>query len=245
MAVLVVVETPGHEHFQDQEYQDGCDVVLHREDVVPMLEIQESPEDAYDEVGDGDAAVEGQLRYLGGGQFSVGVTEGHDGLVLDVGCEGVCSDAVVARLERNLLCIVLVGVVDGLLLPQIDGLGADEVLRLGFVVVGEDPLSSVGGIAQAAANALVVADVGELQSNQPGSCEGRDAMRPTSSPSCFPSSGESFHSHTMTLTVGSLISLFLSVSTNLTSMNGSIGPPQDFLLYMPKHFCWSSWVCTG
>ena len=69
-------------------------------------------------------------------------------------------------------------------------------------------------------------------------------MRHTSSPNCFPNSEESFHSHTMTLTVGSLSSLFLSVSTNLTSMNGSTGPPQDFLLYMPEHFCCSRWVCT-
>lgn len=53
----------------------------------------------------------------------------------------------------------------------------------------------------------------------------------------LPKSSESFHSQMTTPTVGSSISLFWSpFFRNLTRMNGSTFPPQDFLLYMPEHF---------
>lgn len=166
VAVLVIIETPGHKHFQDEKHEDGGDVVLHSEDVVPVLEVQKRPEAADDKVCDGDAAVEGQLGYLGGWQLSVGVAERDDGLVLDALGERHCGDAVVARLEGHFLGIVLVGVVDGLLLVEVDGFGADEVLGFCFVVVVEDPLCLVRLVADVGLYALVVADVGELQQGQ-------------------------------------------------------------------------------
>lgn len=66
MVVLVIVEAPGHELFDDQEDDDSGDVVLNGEDIVAVLDVKEAPENADDGVGDGDARVERELGDLGG-----------------------------------------------------------------------------------------------------------------------------------------------------------------------------------
>lgn len=58
MPVLVVVEAPCHEHFQDQEGDDGRNVVLHRQDIVSVLDIEEAPEYADYGVNYSDTPIE-------------------------------------------------------------------------------------------------------------------------------------------------------------------------------------------
>ncbi len=67
VVVLVVVEAPGHEIFDNEEDNDGGDVVLNWEDIVAVLDIEEAPEDANDGVDDGNAGIEGEFGDLRGG----------------------------------------------------------------------------------------------------------------------------------------------------------------------------------
>ena len=58
VAVLVVVEAPCHELLDDEE-DNGCgDVVLDREDVGAVLNVEKGPEGTEDGVCDGEAAIE-------------------------------------------------------------------------------------------------------------------------------------------------------------------------------------------
>lgn len=159
MAVLVVVETPGHKHFYDQEHQNGCDVVLNCQNVVPILIVQETPEQEDDKVYDCDAAVERELRNLRRRKLSVRIAEGDDGFIIDV--FGVCSgsDAVVACFDRQLAVSTCDWVVDWFGVIEMDGFGADVHLRDRVGVVGENPLALVCTIAKLRIDCIVVADV--------------------------------------------------------------------------------------
>ena len=66
MVILVIVEAPGHELLNDQEDDDGGDVILHGEDIVAVLNVEEGPEDSDDCVGNGYAGVERELGDLSG-----------------------------------------------------------------------------------------------------------------------------------------------------------------------------------
>lgn len=59
--IFVVIESPCHELFDNQEDDDGGDVVLDGKDVVTVLGVEETPEDADDGVDNGDAGVEGEF----------------------------------------------------------------------------------------------------------------------------------------------------------------------------------------
>ena len=159
MAILVVVEAPGHKHFHDQEYQNGCDVVLDCQNIVPILVVQETPEQEDDKVYDCDAAIEGELRDLRRRKLTVRVAERDDGFIVDV--FGVCSgsNAVVACLDRQLSVSTCDWVVDRLGVVKMDGFGANVHLRNRVGVVGEDPLAFVCTIAELRIDCIVVADV--------------------------------------------------------------------------------------
>jgi len=160
MAVLVVVEAPGHQHLEDQEDDDSRDVILDRKDIVPVLEVEKAPEHGHDKVRDGDTTIEGQLRDLRGWKLSVRVPEGYDGLVLDILCECSRSHAVVSRLERShLLSVGRHRILDDLGLVEFDCEGTDVALGVRCGILGEDPLAPVGGIAQLCADGVVVTDV--------------------------------------------------------------------------------------
>lgn len=136
MTILVVVEAPGHEHFHHQKDENGCDVVLDRQNVMPVLEVEEAPEAQNDKVYNGDAAVEGQLRNLCSWELAVRVAESDDSLVLEIALKRQSSHAVVSRLDGDLLLSTCDWVVDGFGLGQVDCGGANVVPGVGVGVVG-------------------------------------------------------------------------------------------------------------
>jgi hypothetical protein len=159
MAILVVVESPSHEHLNDQEDEDGGDVILNSQDIVSVLEVEKAPKYEDDKVDDGDAAVKGQLGDLSSRQLSISVAECDDGLVFDVLRVRRRGDAVIAGLERNLLVRVGEGVVDRLGLVEVDGGGADEHVGGRVCAVGDEPLTLMGVGTELRIDCVVVADI--------------------------------------------------------------------------------------
>jgi len=64
VSVLVVVEAPCHEHFDDQKYDDRRDVVLNGQDIVPVLHIQECPECTDDRIYNCETTVKREFSDL-------------------------------------------------------------------------------------------------------------------------------------------------------------------------------------
>lgn len=173
VAVLVVVEAPSHEHLDHQEDQDGCDVVLDRKNVVSVLVVKEAPEEQDCKVDDGDAAVEGELRDLRRRELAIRVAERDDGFVLDVFRVGGGSNAVVARLYGQLALSAGDRVVDRLGVVQMDGFRADVHVGDRVGIVGEDPFTLVGSVAELRIDGVVIADVRALSLGQLGTVAAR------------------------------------------------------------------------
>ena len=129
MPVLIVVEAPCHELFDDEEDDSGSDVILHREDVVAVLNIEEGPEGAENSVGDGQTTIKGQLGYLSSGELAIGIAELNDAVVFVVGV-GVGRDAVVAGAAD--------WVVDSFRIFEVDRFIVDGILRAVGAVRNED-----------------------------------------------------------------------------------------------------------
>ena len=113
------VETPCHQHFNDEEDKNSCNVILHSQDIRTVLEVQETPECQHQGVQDGDAAIEWQLGDLCSRELSIGVPELDKRLVL-IGRILVREHAVVAS--------VLDLVLDWGRFLEMDGVGEDNVL---------------------------------------------------------------------------------------------------------------------
>lgn len=152
VSVLEIVEQPGHEDLDDEEGQDGGDVVLDRQDVMPVLEIEKGPAGTHEGVDEGQDAVERKLSNLSGGKLSVGIAELDNALVL-VGGVAIGADTVVAG--------ALDGIVDGRGIAQVDGLGDD--LRASLVgIIGQDELALFCAVAELGLCGGCIANVGTL-----------------------------------------------------------------------------------
>lgn len=75
MAILIVIKAPCHQLFDNEEQDDGCDVILHWKDVVSILYVKKSPENAYDGVNDCDTCIEREFGNLGSGELAISVTK--------------------------------------------------------------------------------------------------------------------------------------------------------------------------
>ena len=63
----MVVVAPCSYHLDNQEANSRSDVVLNRQDIMSILDVEESPEDANDRIHYCESAVEGQLGDLSSG----------------------------------------------------------------------------------------------------------------------------------------------------------------------------------
>lgn len=100
MSILVIVETPRHQHFNDQEDKDSSDIVLHGQYVAPVLEVEKAPKDAQHKVYDRQASIERKLRNLRSWQLSKGVAKFYNGLELCIRLVWICAYTVVAGLRN-------------------------------------------------------------------------------------------------------------------------------------------------
>ncbi len=94
------IESPGHKHLDYQEDDDGRDVVLDGQDIMPMLDIEETPVPGFGQpvfsspemldprsnggIDDGDTPVEGQFGNLGCRKLPIGIPKFDTGRVLHV-----------------------------------------------------------------------------------------------------------------------------------------------------------------
>ena len=82
MYVGEVVVAPGHQLFHDEEDDDRGDIVLDRQYIMSVLDVQEAPEDGKHRVDDGQAAIKGQLCDLRRLQLPIGIPEFRYSLVI-------------------------------------------------------------------------------------------------------------------------------------------------------------------
>ena len=233
--VLVVVEAPCEQHLHDEEDDDGRDVVLHGQDVVSMLHVEERPEDPHDRIYQRHAPIERQFRDLRGGQLAVCIAELDGGGVF--GHDATPGADTVVACARDLVRVRL-GVFDG-------GGGGEDGQFGGFVgVVSEEELAAVGRVAEVLLDGAVVADVVSLFALRSAlsflfltySYDICGIWRTSSglSGTGLPNKFLSWYSN-MTRLTGS--SMAFGFCLNMTWMKGSTEPPHDFLLYMPEHRC--------
>lgn len=163
VTVLVIVEAPSHEHFHYQKDEDGCDVILNRKNVVPVLIVEEAPEKEDDKINDCYAPVEGQFCNLRCWKLAVRIAERDDCFVFYILGVGGGSDAVVPGLDCQLPLSAGDRVVDRFGVVEMNSFGTDVHLGNVVGIVGEDPFAFVGAVAELRINGVVVADVGTLQ----------------------------------------------------------------------------------
>lgn len=95
MIVRIVVEAPGHQLLDYEEYDNGCDVVLDWEYVVTVLHIEKGPEYSHNRIHDRQTTVEWKLGDLSCLELSVCVPE-FDSCFVFVCRESPRSNTVVA-----------------------------------------------------------------------------------------------------------------------------------------------------
>lgn len=132
MTVLVVVEEPCHEHFHDQEDQDGSDVVLHSQDVVSVHPVHDSPTYRQQSIDQGSNGIEWEFCNLSSWQFTKGIAELDDSII--AGGTPLCgADAVISS--------PFDGVVDSTGVFEMDRFGSNEGFGLCGCVGFEDESS--------------------------------------------------------------------------------------------------------
>lgn len=82
MYIGEVVVAPGHQLFHNEKDDDRGDIVLNRQYIMSILDVQEAPEDGKHGVDDGQAAIEGQLCDLRRLQLPIGIPELRYSLVV-------------------------------------------------------------------------------------------------------------------------------------------------------------------
>jgi len=102
MSVLEIVKQPCHEDLDDEESQDGGNVVLHGQNVMSVLEVQKGPSGTAEGIYQSQGAVEGQLGNLSSREFAVGVSELDNARVV---ADGISkgADAVVASARNRIV----------------------------------------------------------------------------------------------------------------------------------------------
>jgi hypothetical protein len=149
MPVGIIVEEPCHQHLNDEEDDNGSDVVLHSKDIVPVLSVKEAPEGGENRVGDSHSAVEWELRDLGAGELAVCVTELHNGLIVNaLRCPGI--DTVEAGLLNQ--------VVDGWRFLEVDSARLDLGKGRLSPIWCNDELIELCAVAELIVDVLLIAD---------------------------------------------------------------------------------------
>lgn len=154
MAVEIIVKSPREEHLHDQEDQYGRDVVLHRQDVGPMSIIEQAPKDCHQGVQNRDAAIEGKLWDLCGGQLSKGIAELHNCLIV--------GPRVFSRKDA-IVSGVLDRIVKWLRILEIHDLGVYNVVGLLVNVGRDDVFAQMGLVTIAGTDVFGVTDGEFLQ----------------------------------------------------------------------------------
>ena len=104
----------------DEEHDDCRDVVLHREYIVPILYIEEGPENPQDCVNDCETSIEGKLRDLSRLELAISISK-FDGCLILLIWQCQRTDTIVSSpFDR---------IVDGLRIFEMDGRSDDWVLR--------------------------------------------------------------------------------------------------------------------
>jgi hypothetical protein len=144
------VEEPCHQHFHDQEYDDSSDIVLHSQDIMSMLHIEECPEYCKQSIRNRQASIKGELGNLGTAQFSISVPELDNSLVFHA-VRSICANTVVASLFDEVICCWGIVYVYGAGLDLGDGSFSG--------IGGDDVLANLGAVAELVLDILLVADI--------------------------------------------------------------------------------------
>ena len=114
ITILIVIEAPGHKLFHNEEDDGSCDIILYRQDIGPMLDVQKCPECSKHGICNRETTVERKLGNLSRRKLAVCVAKGHYGAVIGVG-ESEGAHTVEAGLRDR--------VFDGITVFEVDGVG--------------------------------------------------------------------------------------------------------------------------
>jgi len=114
-----------------------------------MLRIEESPEYCKDSIRNGQASIKWKLGNLGTTQFSIGIPEFHNSLILHA-LRSICGNTVVTSLFDEVVCCWRI--------VQVYRGGLD-LRDSSFSRIGrEDELANFGAVAELILDSLVVTD---------------------------------------------------------------------------------------